>query len=156
MIDRSKVASFMIFREVDAADVDAILAISERLRYEAGAVVLEEDENGPDSDLFIILEGRAEILIESKRAQKLGVARHRQITTLDQGEIFGEIGLLKGKRRSARVQAYTGLDVLKVNRGMLFDHLDRNPRLGYLFMRNLASTLSDRMVDLNFVLRNES
>ena len=155
MIDPSKVASFMIFREVDAADVDAILAISQQLRYEAGAVVLEEDENGPDSDLFIILEGRAEILIESKRAQKRGVARHRQITTLDQGEIFGEIGLLKGKRRSARVKAYTGLEVLKVNRGMLFDRLAKNPRLGYLFMRNLASTLSDRMVDLNFVLRNE-
>ena len=155
MIDPSKVASFMIFREVDAADVDAILAISQQLRYEAGAVVLEEDENGPDSDLFIILEGRAEILIESKRAQKPGGARHRQITTLDQGEIFGEIGLIKGKRRSARVKAYTGLEVLKVNRGMLFDRLAKNPRLGYLFMRNLASTLSDRMVDLNFVLRNE-
>ena len=155
MIDRSKVANFMIFREMDAADVAAILASSQQLSYGAGAVVLEEDENGPDSDLFIILEGRAEILIESMRAPKPGVARHRQITTLDQGEVFGEIGLLRGKRRSARVKAYTGLDVLKVNRRMLFEHLEKNPRLGYLFMRNLASILSDRLIDLNFMLRNE-
>ena len=96
MIDRSKVANFMIFRDVDAADVDAILASSQQVTYGAGAVVLEEDENGPDSDLFIILEGRAEILFESKRAPKSGAARHRQITTLDQGEVFGEIGLLRG------------------------------------------------------------
>ena len=59
------------------------------------------------------------------------------------------------KRRSARVKAYTQLDVLKVNREMLFDHLDRNPQLGYRVLRNLASILSDRLIDLNFMLRNE-
>ena len=156
MIDPRKVADFMIFRDVDAGDVEAILASGQPLRYEAGVVVLEEDESGPDSDLFIILDGRAEVLIESKRAQKRGAARHRQITTLDQGEVFGELGLLRGKRRSARVKAYTALDVLKINRERLFDQLDKNPRLGYLFMRNLASTLSDRLIDLNFMLRNET
>ena len=151
MIGPEQVAGFMIFHDVDTHDLEAILASSQQLSYAAGTVVLEEDEHGPDSDLFIILQGRVEVLLESKRA----VAGHKQIAILDQGDIFGEIGLLKGKRRSARVKAYTQLDVLKVNREMLFDHLDRNPQLGYRVLRNLASILSDRLIDLNFMLRNE-
>ena len=154
MIDQNKVADFLIFKDIDARDLGAILAGGQELSYDAGAVVMEEDEAGPDSDLFIILNGRVEVLFQSKVVQS-GLAGHKRLAILQEGEVFGEIGLLEGRRRSAQIKAYSELSVLKVNRETLFDHFANNPRVGYLVMRNLASILSDRLVDLNFMWRDE-
>ena len=154
MVDRSKVVGFLIFKGVDGDDLDLLLDDAQELRYDAGVVVMEEDEAGPDSDLFIILDGRAEVLIRSKDAHGESGADKR-VTVLGQGEVFGEIGMLEGRRRSAQIKAYTKLTVLKLGRAKLFDHLALDPELGYLVMRNLASILSDRLVDLNFMWRDK-
>ena len=154
MIDRSKVVDFLIFKDVDVDDLDRLLDDAQELRYDAGAVVMEEDEAGPDSDLFIILDGRAEVLIRSKDAHsQSGV--DKRVAILGQGEVFGEIGMLEGRRRSAQIKAYSNLTVLKLSRGELFDQLAQNSKLGYLVMRNLASMLSDRLIDLNFMWRDK-
>ena len=154
MIDQNKLAEFAIFKDIDAGDLGAILADGQELSYESGTVVVKEDEAGPDSDLYIILEGRVEVLLESKVVPS-GVPVEKQVAILQQGEVFGEIGLLGSRRRSAQIKAYGKLRVLKVSRTKLFDKIAQNPGLGFLFMRNLASILSDRLVDLNFMWRDE-
>jgi CRP-like cAMP-binding protein len=154
MIDQNKLAEFAIFKDFDAGDLGAILAGGQKLNYETSAVVVKEDEAGPDSDLYIILDGRVEVLLESKVVQS-GVPVQKQVAILQQGEIFGGIGLLGSRRRSAQIRAYGMLSVLKVSRATLFDQIAQKPQLGFLFMRNLASILSDRLVDLNFMWRDE-
>jgi len=154
MIDQNKVAEFAIFKDIDAGNLGAILAGGQELSFQTGAVVMKEDEAGPDSDLYIILDGRVEVLLESKVVQS-GIPVHKRVAILQQGEVFGEIGLLESRRRSAQIKAYGTLSVLKVSRARLFDQIAKNPRLGYLFMRNLASILSDRLVDMNFMWRDE-
>ena len=156
MIDLKQVAEFMIFRDIEAEDLKVILAGSKELDYAAGTIVLEEDEHGPDSDLFIILDGRVEVLVELAQPPRGSFDAHKLIAVLNPGEVFGEIGLLRGRRRSAQIKAYTQLKVLKVNRETLFRLLETKPQLGYRFMRNLATILSDRLVDLNFLWRNET
>lgn len=156
MIDPKQVADFLIFHDIGAKDRGAILAGAQEVAYDAGAVILEEDEHGPDSDLFIIIDGRVEVLIASKQAARSGIGSHKQVAILDAGEVFGDIGLLNGHRRSAQIKAYSNVKVIKVNRERLFDRLEKRPQLGYRFMRNLASVLSDRLVDLNFLWRNET
>ena len=78
-----------------------------------------------------------------------------RVDVMQAGEVFGEMGLLGSKRRSARVSAYSDLVVLKVNQQKLFEILTDTPNIGYLFMRNLAAILSDRIMDMNFMWRNE-
>jgi len=154
MIDQNKVAEFLIFKDIDTGDLGAILAGGQELNYETGAVVINEDEAGPDSDLYVILDGRVEVLLESKVVQS-GIPVHKQVAILQQGEVFGEIGLLESRRRSAQIKAYGMLTAFKISRATLFDQIAQNPKLGFLFMRNLASILSDRLVDLNFMWRDE-
>jgi CRP-like cAMP-binding protein len=74
---------------------------------------------------------------------------------LKSGDVFGEIGLLRSKRRSAQVSAYSDMLARKINQKKLFELFEYNSRLGYLLMRNLATILSDRIMDMNFMWRNE-
>ena len=79
----------------------------------------------------------------------------KRLAVLKDGEVFGEMGLLESKRRSARVTAYSDLTALKVNQQKLFEVFTATPNIGYRFMRNLAAILSDRIMDMNFMWRNE-
>jgi CRP/FNR family cyclic AMP-dependent transcriptional regulator len=154
MVDRNTLAGFLIFKDIGAAELGTILIGAQESSYDAGAVVLQEDEAGPDPDLFIIVDGRVEVLIEYRDARS-GIGRNKRVAILKAGEVFGEIGLLEGRRRSAQIKAYSKLTVLRLGRKQLFDHLAKNPQVGYLIMRNVASILSDRLVDLNFLWRDE-
>jgi len=62
---------------------------------------------------------------------------------------------LRSKRRSAQVSAYSDLIVRKISQKKLFQLFVYNPRLGFLIMRNLAAIMSDRIMDMNFMWRDE-
>jgi len=66
------------------------------------------------------------------------------------------MGLLKGRRRSARVVAYGGaVHAIQFNGQKLYELFERYNHIGYLVMHNLASILSDRLIDVNFMWRDD-
>jgi CRP/FNR family cyclic AMP-dependent transcriptional regulator len=154
MLTKEDILKFKIFEGLNLEELDTIFAISQEVSYKSGEIILEESSYGADSDFFIILQGNVKvelaaspILTEGKISKRLAVLKN--------GDIFGEMGLLRSKRRSAQVSAYSDLIVRKVNQKKLFELFVYNPRLGYLIMRNLAAILSDRITDMNFMWRNE-
>ena len=80
---------------------------------------------------------------------------HKRLAVLKNSDVFGEMGLLRKRRRSAQVSAYSDLTVLKVNQKKLFQLFVYNPRLGYIIMKNLAAILSDRIMEMNFMWRDD-
>lgn len=154
MLTKEDILQFKIFEDFSLEELDALLAISQEVSYISGDVILEESSYGADSDFFVILQGNvkvelaaSQILTESKMNKRLAV--------LKSGDVFGEIGLLRSKRRSAQVSAYSDMLARKINQKKLFELFEYNSRLGYLLMRNLATILSDRITDMNFMWRNE-
>ena len=75
--------------------------IAERLRIQAGEVILREGRLG--RELFVILEGRATV-----------TRAGRVVNILDAGDYFGELAAIGAGPRSATVHATTDLDVLIV------------------------------------------
>ena len=75
--------------------------IAERLRIQAGEVILREGRLG--RELFVILEGTATVT----RAGHV-------VNILHAGDYFGELAAIEAVPRSATVQAATELDVLIV------------------------------------------
>ena len=84
-----------------------------------------------------------------------GDRQSKRLAVLKGSDIFGEIGLLRSRRRTARVSAYSDLTVLKINQKKLFQLFVYNPRLGYIMMKNLAGILSDRIMEMNFMWRDD-
>ena len=154
MLTKEDILQFKIFEGLTLEELDAVFDISEEISYKAGDVILEESSFGTDSDFFIILQGNVKVEIEASQRQSEGKISKR-LAVLKSGEVFGEMGLLRSKRRSAQVSAYSDLTVWKVSQKKLFQLFVYNPRLGYLIMRNLAAILTDRITDMNFMWRDE-
>ena len=154
MIPKEEILKFKIFEGISLEDLDAILDISEEISYDSGDIILEESSYGADSDFYVILQGNVKVELQASQIlsdDKLS----KRLAVLKSSDIFGEIGLLRKRRRSAQVSAYSDLTVLKVNQIKLFQLFVDNPRLGYIVMKNLAAILSDRIMEMNFMWRDD-
>ena len=78
----------------------------------------------------------------------------QRLTTLREGDIFGEISFLEGKRRSAGAVAVDNISTLRIDGEKLYGLFDKNPRLGYVVMRNIGCILAQRLCDINFRWRD--
>ena len=154
MLPKEDMLKFKIFEGLTLEDLDAILGISQEISYKSDDIVLEESSYGEDSDFYIILKGNAKIELQAKQIQSEAKINKR-LTVMKAGDVFGEMGLLRKSRRSAQVSAYSDLSLLKVNQEKLFQLFVYNPRLGYLIMRNLCAILADRIMDMNFMWRDD-
>lgn len=76
--------------------------------YKPGEIVVREGMVG--SSAYIIQSGSVEVL------KKAG-GREISIATLQEGQVFGEMGLIEDQPRSATVKAITELDVRVIDRG---------------------------------------
>ncbi len=154
MIDKERIGSFQIFNDLNPEELESILQFSLQLTYEAGEIILEEAGCKSESDLFLVLKGMVKVELGTMR---LAVAQKssKRLAVLKDGAVFGEIGLLRGTASSARVVAYSDVTVLRIDQWKLHSHLEANHHLGYIIMRNLAVILSERLVDVNFMWRDE-
>jgi CRP-like cAMP-binding protein len=150
--DREKIANFEIFRGLNTDEIDKILSMGQEVEYE-DEIIIFEDSSLP-SDFFILLEGRASVEIDVSHGEKNG-RKKVQLAILRNGDVFGEIGLLKGKRRLASVKAIAKAVVLKVDGNKLTEYFTENTNTGYRLMRNLARILSQRITDVVFMLRDD-
>jgi CRP-like cAMP-binding protein len=154
MIDKKYILKFKIFEGISHEELDAIFEISDEVTYNSGDLILEESSYGTDSDFYIILQGNVKVELEASQIQSDDKVSKR-LAVLKCSDVFGEMGLLRSRRRSARVSAYSDLTTLKVSQKKLFQLFVYNPRLGYLIMRNLAAILSDRIMEMNFMWRDD-
>jgi len=154
MVSKEDILQFKIFEGLTPEELDAVFDISSEVTYRSGDIILEESSYGADSDFFVILQGNVKVEIQASNIQSEGKVNKR-LAVLKSGDVFGEMGLLRSKRRSAQVSAYSDMMARKVSQKKLFQLFVYNPRVGYLMMRNLAAILTDRIMDMNFMWRDE-
>jgi CRP/FNR family transcriptional regulator len=145
------ISGFKIFEGLSSDELDKIIPICIEEKFNEDEVIIEEDSKG--SDIYIILEGRVNVEIKITSSQPSG-SSSRRLTTLRDGEVFGEISFLEGGRRSACTIALDKVSVLKIDGEKLYKLFDLDNHLGFLIMRNISSILSQRLCDINFRWRD--
>ena len=120
--------------------------------YETGDVIFEESSQS--SDMFVLLSGRVCVEIDAP-SEAGGDHEHLQLAILRDGDVFGEIAFLEGRRRSARIRALDNAVALNLDGKKLYSLFDNDPRLGYRVISNLARVLAQRVVDVNFKWRQD-
>ncbi len=103
---------------------------------EAGELVFRQGE--PGIDMFVIQSGAVEI----SRGQG---DQRRVVTTLRQGDFFGEMSVLESLPRDADALAVTHTDLLVITQGGLLIRLRRDPT----FAIEMLHKLSGRVRALN-------
>jgi CRP-like cAMP-binding protein len=140
-------AEVALLRELPAEAIVEIAAFTRLVTAFKGQTVLEEGDRG--ADLYILLEGRVRVQIESiNPAIEVGISK------LLEGDVIGEMALVEGEPRSATVVAVQPSIFALIPAAALDDFIQRYPAWGVVIMRNIARILSRRLKTMNRRLFN--
>jgi len=127
------------FRAIDflaILDAEALRSLAEHAQkrvYLPGERVGRENE--PGDELFVVLEGEADVVITTGD-------RTTPVAALKKGQFFGEMSLLTGAPRSATVQARSQLTVTVIGKQAMSQIISSSPGLAEQFGTILASRKS--------------
>jgi len=118
------------------ADVLAAISSAGTVRELVRGDVLFESGAEPDS-LYVVLSGRIAIAIGNRPFDH----RESVIALMDEGDLFGEMGMLDSRPRSAGARALETSRVLEIPYSAVIDQLNSS----HLLMWNVIRMLSNRL-----------
>lgn len=122
-----------ILGSLDDSDIAWMARAGRRRIFRSGASLIEEGV--PTPDLFILLDGQAEVVIQ-------GVGR---VAVLGSGEILGEMSFVDKAPPSATVRALDDAKVLTLNKERMENRLRESPAFAGRFYKALCFFLADRL-----------
>ena len=143
-----------IFNNLTRTQYEMVAYICEPDTYQKGDILVRENEHS--DDLFIIGEGRVEVLMNPSLVSPRGTddVQIARIAELGKGQIFGEIALVDRGMRSATVRVSQNKTILlRIQRSRLMMLCDTYPELGYILMKNLAADLAMKIRNTGLTFR---
>jgi uncharacterized membrane protein len=125
---------------MDDDEVRGIEAIMEAVVFAPGQVIIRAGESG---DLFyVILQGQVQFAVLDANGREL------PIDEVGPGDFFGELSMLTGAPRAARVQALTEVHAVGLDQGEFFAFLEAHPAAAIDVLKVLGQRLhrSDTLV----------
>lgn len=139
--------STTVFAGLSEEELREVATCCCRERYYQGQTIFEDSDSG--DDLYIILKGRVTIRLESIQPYYEMV-----VSSLGEGQVIGEMALLGQRPRSAAAVCSEPTEALRARGAELRALFEKNPRLGYLVISNLAEILCERLDRMNRRLLN--
>jgi CRP/FNR family cyclic AMP-dependent transcriptional regulator len=122
--------------DLDSEGWRRVGAYTERLRFSNGDTIIEAGDH--DRSLYIIVEGRAEILFPTPTGEL------RPYGTIEQS-VTGEIAFLDGGPRTVTIRALGEVELLRLSFESWEVLAARNPDLGRAILFDLARILAVRL-----------
>jgi len=127
-----------IFSGLSLTQLESLARISEEKKYRRGETVFTERSTG--DEVYIIKKGKVCVELGLK-----GKPNTATIQRLSVGQIFGELALVDKRSRSATVVCENDCEIITIDRDKLDELFERDTRLGYIIMKNLAQLLAERL-----------
>ena len=126
----------LVFEELSRREIENIARIAYQRHYSAGEVIIHEGQNA--AGMYIMVDGQAEVT----KILEDGTILH--LTTLENSELFGDVGLLDSSPRTATVRATRDSNVIGFFRPELLELMNSNPRLASKIIFKLGQILTAR------------
>ncbi len=145
-----------IFADLSEDRLEKIAAIGEVKTYGGAEIIFRE--NTTSNELYIILNGMVEILVDPATlgmtdGETTGL---KTIATLRRGESFGEVALVDQGLRSASAMTAQDRTELMVIPQNTFNKLCKEDfELGYKVMRNIAADLAFKLRQTDIMVREQ-
>ncbi len=153
-----KFAAFLsesdLFYNLSPTQIELIEFICEEVTLKDGEIIFEENSN--QGELYLILNGKVEILINPslvlpKMDQSL---KPETISVMRRGQSFGEMALVDEGVRSATARtAAKNTTLIRISRSRFLTLCSTYPELGYKVMYNLAMDLAQKIRNTDLRLR---
>lgn len=126
-----------LFRGLHVDDTKRFIQASTVLKCKAGDYIVRRGEVG--NEMFLILSGAAEVRRDIEQ-------RQYTITTLGQGQVFGEMAFVSSRPRSASIVAITEMEILVLSQRSLHKLMKTIPETIIQVLLNLSVTLCERLI----------
>jgi len=130
-----------LFGSFDAPSLDTLARSAQIVALPAGRTVFRAGD--PGDELYVIARGAAYVLADGGGDSE---DEGHIIDELASGDMFGEIAMLSGERRSASVRTATATLLIQISRPALFSILDTHPALSEIIWKNFAARRFDDCV----------
>ena len=119
MFDIEDMKKVPLFANMDDQELAGVRAIMDENTFSPGQVIIREGE--PGDNFYVIVNGEVQFLTQDAEGSEI---------VLDEagaGGFFGELSMLTGEARSARVRAVTIVNTLALDRQEFHDFLMQHP-----------------------------
>ena len=118
-----------------------LLHTKKKIHFKEGDIIFKEDEESC-KEMYVIDSGRVNIV---KKVGDTDIT----LTTLDEGDFFGEMPLITGNKRSASAIAQTNCKLHTMDK----ETFELNLSKDITFMRNILETLAHRLEETDTSLK---
>jgi len=124
------ISSFAFFKNIDDQHLDQVISYFQLNKYRTGDIVIRKGD--PGGCFFVIVSGSINVL------NNAGII----ISTLEKGEVFGEMSLICNDRVNATIQVREDSSILSVDQPNFHKIMDSYPDIQLYFARLLAQRLT--------------
>jgi CRP-like cAMP-binding protein len=122
-----------LLSRLEPHELEELLSLAAIEHFGADDVIFHKGD--PGDRLYAILSGRVGINTVSRDGKEI------ILNILDPGEVFGEIAVLDGKRRTAGALAMEPTKLVRIGRAEFLPFLERHPRLSLRLIEVLCERL---------------
>jgi cAMP-dependent protein kinase regulator len=134
VVDRLMALS-AVFEPVTPGDRKVILARLTSSKYESGATIVRQGDIG--DTMYLIKEGKVRVWLNDPLKGNI------EVTTLSEGDFFGEIALATSRPRVANVTAITDTELVLFSRPMIKDILAKYPDIKKIMEDVIKARVTD-------------
>jgi CRP/FNR family transcriptional regulator, cyclic AMP receptor protein len=134
----------MLFAGLSDEELDLVAAICNERQLQRGDVLAEQ--GAPGDEFYVVTNGFLEISIGGDEASS------QVLVNLGKGQIIGEMALIDQGPRSATVRAISEAAVQVIRRADFENLCDKNNRIGYSVMKDIAADLSFKLRHRNMAI----
>jgi len=130
---RESLAGVALFANLDENGLTQLAQVADEKTFARDSVILQQE--APGNALFVIVQGRVKVVLYGEDGREV------ILSTLHDGEFFGEMSLLDGKPRSASVVAVEPTVLLRLRRDAFQALLRKNPDIALKILEALSLRL---------------
>jgi CRP-like cAMP-binding protein len=133
--------------------IEQVAALGREAEYGAGDVIVREGE--ASDEVYVVCQGMVEVLLtKGPEPFTFESPRMKSVAELGPGQSFGEMALVDRGARSATVRCLEdGTRLFAIPGHALLALCDRDPQVGFVLMRNVASDLSFKLRHRNLLVK---
>ncbi len=136
-----KLKKVMIFRYLDDDALKAILKIADVINYKKNDRIISEGELS--QYLYAVLVGSVNVYVKQAGNKELF------LSTLDEGDVFGEAGMFLKVKRTANVVSTQNSAILRIARNDLFEFFAKRSQSGIKILMVVVYSLLRKLRESN-------
>jgi CRP/FNR family transcriptional regulator, cyclic AMP receptor protein len=116
----SALRSNEMFSVLDDRSIELLAEVAQEVTYKKGETIIVQGEIG--TQMFVVVRGSVKIYLRNSSGAIMELCRRNK------GEMFGELALLDGGKRTATVDAISSTVLLAISRELFIGIIEREPQ----------------------------